>query len=306
MTEAISGKNNDFWLLLDYRIFVSSSPIRQSRDAFVTLFLRNGDEEEEEAESNCSRFSRVFVFVCLVRHRWISGVTDNPGGKNRFLKRGNRFSTSGNESLARERRCFCDVAVWEFRKLRSDLLDSGHEFMSWRRENYSRTRKNEVWVLELLRPRSSEFLVNEIFQAYSFQSPASSVGSAEAVECPRTPAMSLHSPFCPDVVVAEEPVTTRSEAVCTRHPHQLYRFVSPIESAKHRALPLDIPAPPKCRQPSSFSLPAVSHDVILEESESSSDHQWKKAKRTRKITFDLSMTNRDQDFSHLWLCLETG
>ncbi|EFP11288.1 hypothetical protein CRE_30911 [Caenorhabditis remanei] len=61
---------------------------------------------------------------------------------------------------------------------------------------------------------------------------------------------------------------------------------------------LQIPAAQKCRQPSSFSLPAVSHDVILEESESS-DHEWKKAKRCRKITFDLSMTHRDSDLSHL-------
>ncbi|CAL2045502.1 hypothetical protein CAEBREN_20370 [Caenorhabditis brenneri] len=60
---------------------------------------------------------------------------------------------------------------------------------------------------------------------------------------------------------------------------------------------LQIPAP-KCRQPSSFSLPAVSHDVIIEESESS-DHEWKKAKRCRKITFDLSMTHRDNELSHL-------
>ncbi|CAO4380182.1 unnamed protein product [Caenorhabditis nigoni] len=60
---------------------------------------------------------------------------------------------------------------------------------------------------------------------------------------------------------------------------------------------LQIPAP-KCRQPSSFSLPAVSHDVILEESESS-EHEWKKAKRCRKITFDLSMHHRDNELSHL-------
>ncbi|CAI2353602.1 unnamed protein product [Caenorhabditis sp. 36 PRJEB53466] len=60
---------------------------------------------------------------------------------------------------------------------------------------------------------------------------------------------------------------------------------------------LQIPAP-KCRQPSSFSLPAVSHDVILEESESS-DHNWKHEKRCRKITFDLSMTHRDNEFSQL-------
>ncbi|CCD72501.1 uncharacterized protein CELE_ZC404.15 [Caenorhabditis elegans] len=61
---------------------------------------------------------------------------------------------------------------------------------------------------------------------------------------------------------------------------------------------LQIPASTKCRQPSSFSLPAVSHDVILEESESS-DHEWRKAKRCRKITFDLSMTRRDNDLSQL-------
>uniref|UniRef100_A0A8R1I742 Secreted protein n=1 Tax=Caenorhabditis japonica TaxID=281687 RepID=A0A8R1I742_CAEJA len=60
---------------------------------------------------------------------------------------------------------------------------------------------------------------------------------------------------------------------------------------------LQIPAQ-KCRQPSSFSFPVVSHNVILEESESS-DHQWKQVKRCRKITFDLSMTRRSDDLSHL-------
>ncbi|CAS00607.1 Protein CBG27144 [Caenorhabditis briggsae] len=83
-----------------------------------------------------------------------------------------------------------------------------------------------------------------------------------------------------EVGVARE--TTKSEAVCTLLLLRLFKSVTA----------------PKCRQPSSFSLPAVSHDVILEESESS-EHEWKKAKRCRKITFDLSMHHRDNELSHL-------